>query len=186
VKAKADKSAYISDSFKRRADSSAFMEAWVGAKLSRYNLFTVHHPFTLTSETDNPASFYANTWDLDVSPNNVLFTPVEVKSINLRFTEPNDYPHMGVLVCSDKSFQNKWPGKETTQRDFLLVSRESGGIVWIPKGTETIVSQVTDKKRGETYACRATHKQYLRSLADFVNRIQGHADPWGEPNGEED
>ncbi len=177
---------YISESFKQRADSSAFFEAWVGAMLSRCNLLTVHHPFTLANETGNPVSFYAHTWDLDVSADNKLFTPVEVKSVNLKFTEPNDYPHLGVLVCSDASFTKKWPGKSKTQRDFLMVSRETGGIIWLPKGTETGITVVTDKTRKETYDCRTTHKSSLLPLSAFVAHINDTSLGWGEPNGETD
>lgn len=180
------KTNYISDSFKQRADSAAFYEAWVGAMLSRSNLYTLHHPFTLAAETGNPLSFYAHTWDLDVSPNKTVFTPVEVKSVNLLFTEPNDYPHLGVLVCSDASWQHKWPGTDLTGRDFLMVSRKSGGIVWLPRGAETGTTQVEDKTRAEKYLCRTTHKSQLRSLADFVAHVQQASDPWGEPSGAED
>jgi hypothetical protein len=174
------KTNYISESFKQRADSSAFFEAWVGAMLSRSALYTVHHPFTLASETGNPNSFYAHTWDLDVSADNRLFTPVEVKSVNLKFHEPNDYPHLGVLVCSDASFKKKWPNRMTTQRDFLMVSRETGGIIWLPKGTPTGLTEVTDKARKETYMCRTAHKVELQSFAQFVMNIQGLA-PWTDP-----
>ncbi len=178
---------YISESFKQRADSSAFFEAWVGAMLSRSNMYSVHHPFTLATETGNPVSFYAHTWDLDVSADNKVFTQVEIKSVNLKFTEPNDYPHLGVLVCSDASFTKKWPGKTRTQRDFLMVSRETGGIIWLPKGTETGVTVVTDKTRKETYQCRTTHKENLRSFANFVSHIgTGVTVVWGEPANEDD
>lgn len=174
---------YISESFKQRADSSAFYEAWVGATLSRSNLYTVHHPFTLASETGNPLSFYSHTWDLDVGPNGRIYIPVEVKSVNLKFTEPNDYPHLGVLVCSDKSWRNKWPNTDLTQRDFLMVSRISGGIIWLPKGAETGITEMHDKSRREKYACRTTHKGQLRSLAEFVTYVQEGADPWYPPFG---
>lgn len=180
------KTNYISDSFKQRADSSAFFEAWVGAMLSRSNLYSVHHPFTLAGETGNPVSFYAHTWDLDVSTDNRVFTPVEVKSVNLRFTLPNDYPHLGILVCSEASFNKKWPDKVSTQRDFLLVSRETGAIVWIPKGTETGRTEVTDKTRKETYMCRTVHKSDLCTFAHFVSYVSDRGTPWGEPSGSED
>lgn len=163
---------YISDSFKQRADSSAFFEAWVGAKLSRSNLYTVHHPFTLASETGNPLSFYAHTWDLDVGVDNVNWLPVEVKSVNLKFVEPNDYPHLGLLVCSDASWQKKWPGAETVQRDFLMVSRDTGGIVWLPKGSPVTRKEVKDPSRNETYCCVAAHKQELVSFSDFIGYVQ--------------
>lgn len=172
---------YISESFKQRADSAAFFEAWVGAKLSRSNLFTVHHPFTLSSETGNPLSFYAHTWDLDVSADYpchedgtlpAKMTPVEVKSVNLSFNQPNDYPHLGLLVCSDASWQKKWPGAETVQRDFLMVSRETGGIVWLPKGSPVVRKLVKDPSRGEEYLCVASHKVELKSFNEFVNYVQ--------------
>ncbi len=180
------KTNYISESFKQRADSSAFFEAWVGAMLSRSNLWTVHHPFTLAQETGNPLSFYAHSWDLDVSPDNVVFHQAEVKSVNLKFTEPNDYPHLGILVCSEASWLKKWPGKEVTQRDFLIVSRLTGGIVWLPVGTEVGRTEVTDNTRKETYWCKTTHKSELRPLASYVAHVQAHTNPWGEPDGAED
>lgn len=165
---------YISESFKQRADSSAFFEAWVGAKLSRANLFTVHHPFTLASETGNPVSFYAHTWDLDVGVDNVSWLPVEVKSVNLKFHEPNDYPHLGLLVCSDASWQKKWPGAETVQRDFLMVSRETGGIVWLPKGAPVVRKEVKDPSRNETYPCVASHKSELLPFGRFVEHAHNY------------
>ena len=166
------KTNYISESFKQRADSSAFYEAWVGAMLSRSNLFSVHHPFTLAAETGNPLSFYAHSWDLDVSATNKVFLPLEVKSVNLKFTEPNDYPHLGVLVCSDASWQNKWPGVDVVSRDFLMVSRASGGIVWLPKGAPVIRKVIKDPTRGEEYLCVASHKAELRRFNEFVNYVK--------------
>jgi hypothetical protein len=163
---------YISESFKQRADSSAFFEAWVGAKLSRGNLYTVHHPFTLAAETGNPLSFYAHTWDLDVSADNKVFLPVEVKSVNLRFHEPNDYPHLGLLVCSAASWDKKWPQHETVQRDFLMVSRDTGGIVWLPKGAPVIRKMVKDPSRSEEYMCIASHKVELQPLSSFIQYVQ--------------
>ena len=162
------KKPYISESFKERADGSAFYEAWVGAMLSRGGLYSVHHPFTLATETGNTVAFYASSWDLDVSPDNKVFLPVEVKSVNLKFCEPNDYPHLGVLVCSDASWQRKWKGKETTQRDFIMVSRLTGHAVWLPRGSETGVTQVTDVARNESYACRTTHKSELAPFSEFI------------------
>lgn len=165
----------ISESFKQRADSGAFFEAWVGAMLSRSNIWTVHHPFTLSSETGKPLSFYAHSWDLDVSPDNKVFTPVEVKSVNLRFVEPNDYPHEGVLVCSEASWNHKWYGKTTTQRDFLMVSRLTGGIVWLPIGSEVGRTWMRDKTRDEGYWCITTHKSELLPLAAYVEYVHAYS-----------
>ncbi len=169
---------FIGESFKRRADSSAFFEAFVGATLSRSNLWSVHHPFTLAAETGKELSFYAHSWDLDVSPDNKVFHPVEVKSVNLNFTSPDDYPHRGILVCSEASWRNKWQDSTVTNRDFLMVSRVNGSIVWLPKGAPVGRTEVTDKTRGETYWCITTHKNELRTLRDFVTHIQSHCEPW--------
>lgn len=173
------KSNYISESFRQRADGAAFMEAWVGAMLSRSGLTTVHHPFTLASETGNPLSFYAHTHDLDVSVDGKVYTPLEVKSSNLSFHDVFNYPHLGVLVCSDASFRKKWPGKENTQRDFLFASRVTGAIIWLPKGTPTLVKEQKDKTRNEVYACRAAHKGSLQGFASFVSYIKG--EPYEAP-----
>lgn len=167
-----DRSARISESFKARADSSAYWEAWVGARLARMNLWTKHWPVTLADELGVPLSHYAHSWDLDVSANGTVFTPVEVKSINLSFLDPKDYPHQGVLVCSDASWRKKWGMQDTLKRDFLIVSRVTGGIVWLPKGASCGLTRVTDKTRGETYMARSTHVSNLQPLVAFADHVK--------------
>ena len=171
-----DRSARIAESFKRRIDSSAFFEAFVGAQLTRCGLHVHLFPATLAKEIGVSLSYYANTYDLEVSADGSLFTPVEVKSSSMTFSYPNSYPHLGVLVCSEASWNKKWPGKTDTQRDFLLVSRASGGIVWLPKGSTAKVVPIKDKTRNETYGCFATHKSSLKSFSEFVGNIKG--EPW--------
>jgi hypothetical protein len=63
-----------------------------------------------------------------------------------------------------------------TKRDFLMVSRTTGGIVWLPIGSETGVTPLVDKTRGESYMCRTTHKSELMPFSDFVAKIAGT--PW--------
>ncbi len=167
-----DRSNGISEGFKARADTAAFFEAWAGAILSRHNLFTCHHPFTLATETGLPALYYANSWDLDVSADNTVFTPVEVKSVNHKFTLPNDYPYADIFVCSETSWNKKWPTTRKTQRDFLFVSRISGGIIWLPKGADVVGAALVDKTRSESYRCVTTHNSLLRSLDEFVEHVK--------------
>lgn len=169
------KDSAISESFKRRADSSSFWEAWCGSVLARNNLWTLHHPFTLASEIGVPLSFYASSWDLDVSYDSGVYLPVEVKSTNISFTSPRTYPHKGVLVCSDSSWTKKWGTQDVLKRDFLIVSRTTGDIVWVPKGAPCGVTPVKDKTRNEKYLCRTTHASNLEPIQAFVDYVKDSA-----------
>lgn len=159
--------------FASRANEAAFWEAWVGAVLSRCGLYTVHHPFTLASNIGQIHE-YAHTWDLDVStvhPAEWEYLPpteTEVKSLNLSFTGPEDYPHASVLVCSYASHKRKWKNAMKVLRPFLLVSRVTGSVVYVPVGTKLKVVDVRDNDRGEEYAAVSCRKEDLRGLKDYV------------------
>lgn len=165
----------ISESFKARADSAAFYEAWVGAILARQGLTTTHYPFTLADETGRTLHSYAASHDLDVYDEEVLQTAeVEVKSVNLPFTTPDDYPFSGVLVCSQKSFLSKWEGESHIGSHFLMVSRTTGAILWLPQGSKVELGvDVLDKSRNELYKAVRAEKEQLRSLEQFVAHVKG-------------
>lgn len=161
----------VSPSFKARANEAAYWEAWVGAVLARAGLFTLHHPFKADGQEN-----HALSWDLDVSAKSpdLLGTEkvlVEVKSLNLTFNRPDDYPFPTVLVCSHNSWERKWPGSEKTMRDFLLVSRATGAIIWIPIGSPVKTVTITDTTRKETYKAKQTKIHYLMDLIDFVEYV---------------
>lgn len=164
----------VSPSFKKRANEAAFWEAWVGAVLARAGLYTMHYPF----EADG-GDHHALTWDLDVSVDGLNppiaggpWIPTECKSLSLTFTCPDDYPFDTVLICSANNWDKKWPGAKETMRDFLLISRETGGILWIPTGSPATVTKVTDTTRNETYRAMRTTKSVLKPLIDFVDHVK--------------
>jgi len=98
---------------------------------------------------------------------------VEVKSNQLTYHGPDDYPFETVLVCAQDSWMKKWPGKETTQRDFLMVSRVTGHIVWVPIGTRVELNHpVHDRNRNYSYKCAVVVREQLRSLKDFVAYVK--------------
>jgi hypothetical protein len=178
----------ISESFRKRADSAAFYEAWAGSVLARAGLYTVHHPFTLADQVERSRASYAHTWDMDVSTThpatlNHVAVLVEVKSVNLTFHHTKDYPFGTVLVCSQASFLKKWPGRSRTGRDFLFVSRETGCIVWLPSGTTVEIGhEVYDGSRRELYKVVKCARSSLAELDDFVDYVKK---PWPEPRDEE-
>ncbi len=168
----------VSQSFIDRADSAAFYEAWVGAVLARAGLYTVHHPFKIDGK-DHSQSYDLDvcdewTWTGQVYAGGLDGTRVEVKSLNLTFTCPEDYPFPEVLLCSQSSFNKKWPGRDYTMRDFLLVSRKTGSIVWVPTMTQVGVKTVTDKTRNETYQAMTVNQSALSPLQDFVETFNEH------------
>lgn len=169
----------LSPSFKRRANEAAFWEAWVGAVLARAGLYTLHHPFAADGGDQ-----HAYSWDLDVSTHDDLGIgkpwglPVECKSLSLTFNNPDDYPFERALVCSFNSHNRKWPGAVETQRDFLLISRETGSIIWIPTGSPIDIVKVADRTRGdkvENYKAVQTSRDNLRPLWDFVEYLNEKA-----------
>ncbi len=165
----------VSDSFRGRADSAAYWEAWCGAVLSRANLHTHHYPFP--GGDFGSDGEYGHTWDLNVS--NTAYPwgnqhPVEVKSVNLTFTNASDYPCDSVIVCSQNSFLRKWPGSSSVGRDFLFVSRITGNIVWLPSASKISVGHETmDRSRGELYKTVHAKKSDLHDLSEFVEKVRG-------------
>lgn len=160
--------------FASRANEAAFWEAWTGAVLARCGLYTVHHPFTVANHVGEIHQ-YAHTWDLDVSTRHpaeaAMFggsREVEVKSLNLDFVDTESYPNQQVLVCSAASHRRKFKENDFLGRDFLLLSRFTGAIVWVPPDTPLKTRQITDSDRGESYKALACRKEDLRALKDFV------------------
>ncbi len=99
--------------------------------------------------------------------------PVEVKSSRLSFASPKDYPMPTALVCSQDSWMAKWAGKETIQREFLLVSRDTGHLVWIPTGTKVQMNHpVHDRNRSYSYKCVVVGKEQLRPFQEFVAHVK--------------
>jgi hypothetical protein len=164
----------VSESFKSRADSAAYWEAWVGAVLSRAGLVTLHHPFKYDDGKD-----HSKTWDLDVGHFTGKYgapllrsRAVEVKSLSLKFSGTEDYPYDEVLLCSQNSFLKKWPGVDYTMRDFLLVSTHTGAIVWIPTMTQVhFGKEVLDRTRNELYKAVTVIRPQLRPLQDFIESV---------------
>lgn len=159
----------VSQSFRDRADSAAFYEAWVGAVLARAGLYTLHYPFEIDGK-DHSQTFDLETWS---EPENTRYT-VEVKSLNLTFHNPESYPFEDVLLCSQSSYMKKWPGRDYTMRDFLLVSRVTGAVVWVPRMTQvTFEREIEDRGRGEVYKAVTVQREALMDLSEFVSHVKG-------------
>ncbi len=157
--------------FSGRLERGAFWEAWVGAVLSRAGMYTTHLPSHIDRNKD-----FSESWDLEVQHcDSGSLTPVlsEVKSLSLPFHNVDDYPFETVLVCAQDSWTKKWPGKDTVQRDFLLVSNVTGSILWIPTGTKVQLGHpVHDRNRNYSYKCAVVNKSQLRPFADFVDMLR--------------
>ncbi len=143
--------------------------------ITRAGLWVLHEPFVL-AKTSREFAEAAQSFDLAVSPHrdNVdsFGLPVEVKSLNLTFHNPSDYPHATVLICSQSNFLKKWPGRDTTGRDFLFVSRETGAILWVPKDTQvTFGNETYDRSRNELYKTVTVNKSELKTLNEFTEMV---------------
>lgn len=156
----------LSESFKKRADTACFWEAWVAAVLSKQGFSVSHTPFLLDGVPAGP--------DLEVRwADNYWPMSAEVKSRNLVFYSAKDYPKDPVLVCSYNSWVRKRDKGEyfndgTIGCDFFLVSCETGAIVWVPRRTIGVISEAWDPDRGELYSVVTVAKSELRDLIDFV------------------
>lgn len=166
-----------SKSFQDRVDSAAYYEAWAATVLCRAGLCVLHYPFDIRANEDKdltePDLIVAR--DIYNCEGYELCGPteVEVKSLSLTFNNTDSYPFDDVLICSQSSFLRKWPGRDYICRDFLLVSKPTGAIIWVPAMTKvTLGKEVHDKARNETYKAVYTSRDNLRPLADFVDMVK--------------
>lgn len=167
--------AKVSQSFRGRADEAAFFEAYVAAMLTRNGLYVLCHPWAIDGKD------HGKTWDLDacsVGPKPVggmsvaddgwPSTRLEIKSIKTDFTGPSNYPYPQVLVCSFNSWQRKWPGTDHTSRDFMFVSRTTGQMVWLPKGSPVTITEIVDRERpGAVQKTMQSDKRNLQTFEAF-------------------
>lgn len=185
----------VSQSFRDRADGAAFFEAWVGMTLTRAGLWVILHPWTMDGDD------YGQSWDLDVmvAPTSSFknergaevstFAPLnhnmfDVKSLSVSYGGVSDYPFNDVLVCSQSSYNRKFGHLKSSGLggNFLLVSKVTGSIVWVPKGSPiTMNNTVHDRGRNEVYQAVRTSKQYLRPLQDMVELLKKQeSEQWHE------
>ncbi len=172
----------VSESFKARADTGAFWEAWVGTVLARAGLYTLHYPLEV-DDKDHSLSH-----DLDVfglHPDTLIPCmgwdsgkeqapiEVEIKSRNLTFTSVQDYPFEFCNVCSWSNFRKKYPASDKVGRDFLFVSQVTGAILWLPKGTRIEVTEGWDGERQESFKLVQAPASSLRPLQEFVELVKG-------------
>lgn len=182
-------------SFADRLAVGAFWEGYVASCLALNGLHTLHNPAVVGGERDHSISH-----DLDVFANNPFEpgtftdesclrerrggdkegvtkaqTQLEVKSSKLTFTGPLNYPNITATVCAQESWMNKWPGKETVQRDFILVSRVTGSMVWVPVGAKVQMNHmVHDMVRNYTYKCVIVGREQLRTFQEYVAKVKGY------------
>lgn len=165
----------VSESFKARADTGAFWEAWVATVLSRAGLYTLHYPFEVDGK-DHSLSHDLDVWSGNsLSPYRDMLDAheVEIKSRSLTFNTTDDYPFEYVNVCSFSNFRKKWPGKDSIGRDFLMVSQLTGAILWLPKGTRIEISDGWDGERQESFKLVQAPSSGLRPLQEFVELVKG-------------
>lgn len=166
----------VGKSFRDRADGAAFMEAWVGMVLSRNGLHVTLFPFTYNDGKD-----HTHTWDIDVSKtsprlNSCLPHAVEVKSTSHYFTGEADFQDFSgpntVFISSKSAYIGKYYGNPNTPRNWLITSKKSGAVVWVPSGTPVLYTEILDPQRGPFQAA-CVSKGKLRSLVEFVEYING-------------
>lgn len=149
-----------SESFLNRLDGAAFWEAWVASKIARAGL----------SVTMNPAADDLPP-DLTVtdSVTGLIKLPVEVKSRDVNFTGPDDYPFATVNLCSESYYKRTL----SHPRHYLSVSHHTGAIVWVPNWIELKPGVQLDGKRKETFSVMHAKKSELRSFDAFLQYCMG-------------
>ena len=163
----------INESFMKRAGEACFFEAWVGAVLCRCGLYVKHLPMVIAQNRQDLKTM-GYSWDLEVSPDELIGERVEVKSTQQWFDSILTYPDKDVFVCSQSNFNKKWPNQNKTGSHFLFVSKKTGNIVWLPKGSVTTQNVVRkDYSRGETFKAVTATSSKLKSLEAFVEVMNG-------------
>lgn len=103
----------VSESFRSRANSACFWEAWVGAVLCRAGLEVTHYPFTVHGEPGAlpDVGDYATSFDLTCflpGSDPWIFQNVEVKSLSVPFVSRDSYPDEQVFVSSYNNHLKKF------------------------------------------------------------------------------
>jgi hypothetical protein len=163
-----------SESFKSRQDESAFWEAWVGACLTRQGLFASLNPTATGLEYYNPRSADIDTWCRD----NGLAVQVEVKSVKRFFTCPADYQdryenHGKVFLGNMGTWNARHPSRITTLFDYLIVSKLTGCLVWLPADSKVELGvDEYDFSRNEVFKAVYGSKHDLKSFEEFVDNVK--------------
>jgi hypothetical protein len=161
----------LSESFKKRADTACFFEAWVASILARNGLRTVHNPMVMDGKPGEADLLIYASWCGPV--------PVEVKSVNKTFNSAADYPADTIIVCSYNGWRRKnLDGRTYLSYDYLIVSRETGAIVWFGPHTPVNIGEAWDPERGEMYKVVTAQKDNLMDLIDFVECYTDLVEPY--------
>jgi hypothetical protein len=111
---------------------------------------------------------YADQCDLDVGGHKI-----EVKSLGLTFTGPDDWPFGVAFVDTVRS----WDKKVTPRLAVVNVSQKTGGITVIPVASTRATWTVTrrwDSARGFNDDFYQVRKGQLRSFADLVRYLRSN------------
>lgn len=165
----------LAPSFLARQEEAMFWEAYVGARLAKEGLYVVHEPMHLGEYYDPLKGL---TCDLRVSPwppvscLPVELLDVEVKSRQRYFHKPADLGQ-NVFICNQQWFLNNFPGYSTLGRDFLLVSKVTGHILWAAEGTEvTMGVDMYDDERQLAYKGVTVRTSDLGDFSGFVTKVR--------------
>ena len=146
--------------FLDRLDSAAFWEAWVASRIARAGL----------KVTMNPAAD-------DLPPDLTVVDPisemnriaVEIKSRNLSFTSPDDYPYATVNLCSESYYKRTL----SHPRHYLSVSQDTGAIVWVPNWVKLHAGVGVDGPRKQVFGVMFANRNELRSFEAFLEYCRG-------------
>lgn len=156
--------------FMERQSGSAFWEAYVASRIALEGFAVTINPSNQGEHVD-PSRFDSHDLDIHVHPDATL--PVEVKSRNIKF-----YDHLDAektWVCSQFFFLNNWPGKDALGRDFLIVSKQTSCILWVPAGTKVELGRErVDRSRGSVFKVAEVKTADILPFAEFVRFLKGH------------
>jgi hypothetical protein len=162
-----------SASYCARMNEASFWETWVATVLSRAGLFTVHWPSLVDGGTE-----HLDSWDLGVAHKNPFdYRKVEVKAFNIPFNSAENI-RRPLFLSSQVAWDRKGLGAENhtgnhTLREWLIVSKITGMVVWVPKGSP-VVTHVPqhDMSRDERFLGVTVDGKYVRSLDRFVEEVR--------------
>lgn len=91
---------------------------------------------------------------------------LEVKSRNIRFTSPKDFPYPSVFVDGEGS-----RGLKVVPEDriiYVLVSQITGAVVWVPPGTPTTTRRIWDRVRDIPVLIHEVPASVMRPYEELV------------------
>lgn len=148
--------AYSDEEFKSRLTGGVDAEHYVAERLRSWGFQVQEFGYVFRDSPDQISDFTKNQTDLIVSG----YLNVEVKSRNVKFTSPDDYPYADAALDAQRVFDNKLKRPDL----YVIHSRPTGALVIADarESDQWVVRPLHDRARNVTRDTYFAPKRVLK------------------------